>query len=155
MLGLTIRRARGVDAPALARLYRDLVPDTRVNVDAARVDTLANDPHTYLFVCESEGVVCGTALLTLCMDVMYGHQPFGLVENVVVDPAMRNRGIGSQLMASIEQHCRQQECSKIMLVSAAERVDAHRFFERHGFATDVKRAFVKYRRDWQLHAPTR
>ena len=83
--------------------------------------------------------------LTLCLDAMYGNQPYGVLENVVVAEAQRSHGIGSQLMAYVEELCHRHDCSKIMLLSTASRAQAHRFFERHGFSAANKRGFVKYR----------
>lgn len=143
------RTARAGDAPVIAALYRQLVDNPGVNVLPERIAALAADPATRLFVCEREGAVCGTALLTLCADVMFGQQPYAVIENFVIDDARRGSGLGSALMAHIEAFCRAQECSKIMLLSSQHREAAHRFFARAGFAGSAKRAFVKYRRDFR------
>ena len=142
---VVIRQARGADAAALAALYRSLVPDPHINVRPERLEALAADPHTYLLVCEVDSMVCGTVLLTLCLDAMYGSQPYGVIENVVVAEARRGHHIGSQLMAHVEEICRSHDCSKMMLLSAASRAQAHQFFARHGFSSAHKRGFVKYR----------
>ncbi|MFK4135844.1 GNAT family N-acetyltransferase [Pseudomonas luteola] len=78
---------------------------------------------------------------------MFGFQPFAVVENVIVDEAQRGTGVGRQLIRTIEQRCIDKDCSKIMLLSSAHRIQAHAFFERAGFKGDSKRGFVKYRRD--------
>ena len=148
---MIIRQARGADAIALAALYQSLVSDPHISVRPERLEALAADPHTYLLVCEVDGMVCGTVLLTLCLDAMYGHQPYGVLENVVVAEAQRGQGIGEQLMAHVEALCCQHDCSKMMLLSTASRTQAHRFFERQGFSAANKRGFVKYRR--QFRAP--
>ncbi|WP_445946070.1 GNAT family N-acetyltransferase [Shewanella sp.] len=54
-------------------------------------------------------------------------------------------GIGSTLFKEIEAFCFNSNCSKIMLLSSAERSDSHTFFEKQGFKGSVKRGFVKYR----------
>lgn len=74
---MIIRQARGADVVALAALYQSLVSDPHIKVRPERLEALAADPHTYLLVCEVDGIVCGTVLLTLCLDAMYGHQPYG------------------------------------------------------------------------------
>src|SRR5579862_6623605 len=116
-----------------------------INVQPERLAMLAEDPHTYLLVCVMDGVVCGTAILSLCLDAMYGSQPYGVVENVVVAEDQRGRGIGGRLLAHVEDLCRTHDCSKIMLLSAGTRAEAHQFFERRGFSAAAKRGFVKYR----------
>jgi GNAT superfamily N-acetyltransferase len=79
---------------------------------------------------------------------MYRTQPFGVVENVIVRRDRRGRGVGRALLAQVEQLARAQDCTKLMLMSAVDRTEAHAFFRRCGFASDRKQAFVKYRREF-------
>ena len=140
---MVIREAHNGDAEALAALYRLLSPSPHIDVRPDPVNALAADPHTYLLVCEMEGDVCGTALLTKCLDAMYGNQPYGVIEHVVV--AKESRGQGGAMFAHVEGLCRTHDCSKMMLLSADARADAHRLVERCGFSADRKQGFVKYR----------
>lgn len=144
---VVIRPARSRDAPAIEHLYKQLVDSPLIHVSTERLEALHTDPSHQLLVAEVEGDVLGTALLCFCKDVMYGFQPFAVVENLVVDKYQRGGGIGSRLLQTIERLCLEKDCSKIMLLSSAHRTEAHRFFEREGFRGDNKRGFVKYRRD--------
>lgn len=143
-----VRRATGEDTFAIARLYAQLVSNPAVLVSPQAIDALVATGRAALLVCEVDAQVCGTALVCLCDDVMFNTQPFAVVENVVVDSSVRGQGIGRALFHSIEEFCRNSLCSKIMLMSAAGRTEAHQFFERAGYAGSVKRGFVKYRRDF-------
>jgi N-acetylglutamate synthase-like GNAT family acetyltransferase len=150
---LNIRKATAVDALAVEALYRQLVAADNVQVSGERIEQVARDPNTVLLVVEEDGVVHATALVSLCSDVMYGTQPFAVVENVVVDLAYRSVGMGRTLFASIEQLCVERDCSKIMLLSSATRADAHRFFEGVGLRGNTKRGFVKYCREFAKIEP--
>ena len=140
-----IRNALPSDASRIAELYGQLVSNPAVTVLPERIAAISNDRNTGLFVCEYEGEVQGSALVSLCADVMFGTQPFAVVENVVVNTALRNQGLGSALLHHVEAFCLANDCSKIMLMSSIEREQAHRFFERAGFVGSKKRVFVKYR----------
>lgn len=148
----TVREARGSDTVAIAALYRSFVSSPNINVREDRLEAIASDPNNFLMVCEVDGVVCGTALLTLCLDAMFGDQPYGVIENVVVDESWRGKGIGGRLFAHAEELCRIRDCSKIMLLSTATRESAHRFFVQQGFSSANKQGFVKYRRQFQTKA---
>jgi N-acetylglutamate synthase-like GNAT family acetyltransferase len=142
---MLVRRARPEDAPAITDLYRDLVPgDDNIHVDPERLRALGTDPHNQLLVVEVNGRVCGSALLTIALDAMYGDQPYGVLENLIVDHDRRGRGIGRVLMQAVDQAARAARCTKLMLLSTAGRVDAHRFFARVGYDGERKRGFVKY-----------
>ncbi len=141
---IRVREAVPEDAPQVGFLY-EILTAKPCSVLPSRIAEIAADARSFLYVAEHEGHVAGTAFLTLCLDPMYWRQPFALVENVVVDPALRGVGIGAALMRHVEVCCIRSDCSKIMLLSAATRVDAHRFFGRLGYASDKKAGFVKYR----------
>lgn len=140
-----VRRARADDAGMIAQLYRQLTGNPDVCVLPERIAELAARADSMLLVAEQEAVVRGTALLSLCADVMFRAQPYAVVENLVIDAPARGRGLGAALMREIERLCRERDCSKILLLSNARREAAHRFFEALGYAGEVKRGFVKYR----------
>lgn len=138
------RRAQASDAGAVELLYRELVNDPLICVLPGQVEALAESSSSFLIVGCASGVVCATALLTLCPDVMYQGQPFGLVENLIVLEQHRGTGIGRRLMAHLEGIARDHHSTKLMLLSSAQRHEAHRFFESLGYEGDRKRGFVKY-----------
>ena len=140
-----IRRARSQDAGEVARLYAQLVANPALNVLPGRLAELETSADAALFVADRGDRLAGTVLVALCPDAMFGRRPFAVVENIVVDVAARGQGVGKALLAAIERFCLAADCSKIMLLSAIERADAHAFFERQGYAGDRKRGFVKYR----------
>ncbi len=139
-----IRRAEGRDSAALTALYQSLLPDNpRIRVLPERVERLRADPASLLLVAEV-GEVRGTVFVALCADVMYGERPYAVLENFVVAPSARGQGLGSRLLEHAEALCREHACTKMMLLSAMHRADAHRLFERRGFRGDVSRGFKKY-----------
>lgn len=142
---MLVRRARAQDAAAIEALYRVLVAgDRNIRVDGQRLAELEGHPTNFLFVVEVDGAVRATALLTICLDAMYGFVPYGVIENVIVEEAVRGTGIGRALLGAVEEQARAARCTKLMLLSAVSRVAAHRFFSRLGFDGERKRGFVKY-----------
>jgi N-acetylglutamate synthase-like GNAT family acetyltransferase len=147
---IKIRCAVPDDASAIEALYRELVNNPAICVSPQRIEQVAQDENTFLLVADCDGTVAGTALLSLCLDVMFGNHAFGVVENVVVSSHTRSSGIGTMLMREIEHIASLNQCSKLMLLSTASRTDAHRFFARVGYQDGSKQGFVKYRRDFNL-----
>lgn len=147
-LHFLIREAAPADATALAALYRELVGDPNISVRPEQVEILKQSRSSFLLVGEADGAICGTALLNLCADVMYGIQPFGIIENVIISPSFRGQGVGRQLMSHMEHLAIQNDCTKLMLLSSQTRTEAHAFFRRCGFQDGTKQGFVKYRRQF-------
>ena len=139
-----IREATVADRSSVQRLYEILCPGEPISVRIDRIEQLRQDSNNYLFVADENGTVVGTAFLTLCLDPMFGSQPFGVVENVVVDETVRGRGIGRQLFEHLERVCKERNCSKIMLLSNAKRTRGHTFFRGLGYDDTVSRGFKKY-----------
>lgn len=143
---IVVRQAKESDACAVERLYHELVTDPRIQVLPERLLEIAADPNSFLLVAELSGTIRATAFLTLCLDAMYGKQPYAVLENVVVASDSRGAGIGRLLMSEVERLCRAHDCSKLMLLSSSRRLEAHAFFRAMGFSGDHKQGFVKYRR---------
>jgi GNAT superfamily N-acetyltransferase len=95
-------------------------------------------------LCEENGALLGTIFLTLCMDPAYEFRPYGLVEYIFVLEQARGKGIGSSLLSHVEEICASKHCTRISLMSSAQRVEAHRFFEARGYNGEKSKAFKKY-----------
>lgn len=149
---MEIRDALGTDAEAIAGLYAVLCPGEPVCVLPWRIEEIRRDPNSHLLVLAEDGEVRATGFVTLCLDPMFGSQPYAVVENVVVAPTARGRGLGSALLGRIEGICVEARCSKIMLLSNAQRTRAHAFFAHQGYRGDISRAFKKY---LGAHGPSR
>jgi len=93
-----------------------------VRVLPERLGELETASDSALFVAERSGRLVGTVLVALCADVMFGRRPFAVVENIVVDAQGRGQGVGAALLRAVDRFCLAADCSKIMLLSASERV---------------------------------
>jgi len=57
-----------------------------------------------------------------------------LLEDMVVAPGARGRGIGRRLLTTAIAHARAAGCARITLLTDTDNVAAQRFYRRHGFA---------------------
>jgi len=71
-----------------------------------------------------------------------GFGPKCWLQDMVVDNVRRSEGIGGMLMAAAETWARSNGLTHIELSSNSGRIDAHRFYERHGFRRAC--AFLKW-----------
>lgn len=56
-----------------------------------------------------------------------------LLEDMVVRPAARGQGLGSELLAQAMQLARQQGCLRLTLLTDNDNTAAQRLYKRHGF----------------------
>lgn len=131
-----IRDATLDDLPALVRLHAQL-SDEPVSECTPRhraaFAAVSADPRQRLLVVEQDGVVVGTAVLVIVPNLGHDGAPYALIENVVVDEAVRGQRHGERLLRSMIDEARAAGCYKVVLTSRKSRTDAHRFYKRLGF----------------------
>jgi len=94
---------------------------------------LYNLENNHILVYEHDNDISGCGILSIHYPLDYSRRVAEVVE-LIVDENVRSRGIGKELMASLEQIATQHGCVCITLSSGKPRKDAHRFYEREGFA---------------------
>ena len=80
----------------------------------------------------------------ICYDLVDQCKPFMVIENVIVSSQAQRKGVGQQLMLRIEQIARDRECGYIILVSGAQRKEAHLFYEKMGYREEQVEGFRKH-----------
>lgn len=98
-------------------------------------DAIASDPRNRLLVAEHAGIVAGSFQLTFVPDMQPDGREVAIIENVIVDAASRGRGIGATMMRWAVEESRRHGCAQVKLTSNNARNDAHRFYQRLGFAS--------------------
>ncbi|KAE8764951.1 GNAT family N-acetyltransferase [Georgenia thermotolerans] len=137
--GVVLRRARAADLPALVRLLADdQLGATRDGGDLepyrrafAAIDA---DPAQLLVVAEADGAVVGTLQLTVIPGLARRGALRAQVEAVRVSAARRGRGLGRAMIGWVIEEARRRGCALVQLTTDKRRTDAHRFYERLGFA---------------------
>lgn len=138
----TIRRAVGSDLRPVTRLFA--IPEEGNKEDenasdpldpgyASALAAIAQDPNNMLLVAELENRVVGVFQLTIIQHVAYRGGRVAQVENVLVDPSVRGRGVGEAMMRWAIDEARRRGCFRVQLTSNKRRARAHRFYERLGF----------------------
>ncbi|SIR17395.1 N-acetylglutamate synthase, GNAT family [Rhizobium sp. RU35A] len=139
---LVIRRAREADLPQLIALFADDpvgghgdTSEAEAYEDYLRAfHVIDSAPHEQLYVAELAGEVVATYQLTFLRALTGRGAQNAMIEAVQTRADMRGKGIGAALMEHAEQEARRRDCRLLQLMSNAARTDAHRFYERAGFA---------------------
>ena len=126
-----IRAASAGDCEALARLIGQLGYAVTTGEAAERLGHIEGDGRVVI-VAELAGEVVG-CLSTSAMRVLHRPAPVGRISMMVVDAALRGRGIGAVLVRAAEQALAAQGCYMVEVTSHVRRAEAHRFYERLGY----------------------
>jgi GNAT superfamily N-acetyltransferase len=131
-----VRPASEADMPALLDLYAELLSDDpplapHTALEVWRV--IEAQPGRTILVAQAAGPVVGTVDCAVLPNLTRGARPFMLLENVVVNAGYRRTGVGSALLEAAVRLAREAGGYKVQLLSLAERVTAHAFYESRGF----------------------
>ena len=138
--GIRIRSAGAADAGSLGALIAagSLGPtDDGPDDPAPYVDALAeiaDRPGCDVLVAEVDGEVVGVCQLVVFRHLQHRGGRCAEIESMHVRPDLRSTGIGGRLLVAAVEAARRAGCYRVQLTSNAARADAHRFYERHGFA---------------------
>lgn len=90
-----------------------------------------------ILVAENERKVVGTVDVIVTSNLSRDGAPWAMVENLVVDPTLRGRGIGRALMSEAIEFARSKRCYKVQLVSSRSREVAQGLYRSLGFDAPV------------------
>jgi GNAT superfamily N-acetyltransferase len=116
--GVQIRAARGSDAGAVAILAGELAQSfafSRARFDLSFPDVLAAADSCLLLAVDGDdcqGYVLGFRHLTF-----YANGPVGWVEEILVRPEHRGRGVGRALMGAFERWAADRDCVLVALAT--------------------------------------
>ena len=137
---LEIRPAVTDDIPAIVgMLADDPLGARRESLDdltpyLAAFERLTSDPNQHLVVAVREGRVIGTLQLTVIPGLSRRGATRSIIEAVRIHADERGSGLGTRLIEWAIDESRRQNCQLVQLTSDKSRTDAHRFYERLGFA---------------------
>lgn len=139
---LVFRIATRADVPAIVRLLADdelgqtrehpgpPVPDSYYTA----FEAISQDGYNELVVVEADGTVIGTLQLTIIPYLTYQGGSRAVIEAVRVGRRFRSQGVGERLFERAIARARERGCHVVQLTTDKRRVDAHRFYQRLGFA---------------------
>ena len=97
-------------------------------------DEIDPDPNQLLVVAAFEDEPVGTLQLTIIPGLARRGSRRGQIEAVGIRADHRGSGLGTGIMQWAIDESRRRGCSLVQLTSDSSRTEAHRFYERLGFA---------------------
>jgi len=125
---LQIRQFTVDDYEAVYALWKSLVPAISLRPSDRREEIekkLARDPDLFL-VAEEDGRVVG-----VIMGAWDGRR--GWLYHLAVAPDYQDRGIGTALLAQVEERLRAKGCLKVNLLVHRDNEGARRLYKRLGY----------------------
>ena len=139
---IMIREARDEDVAAIVALFAadgigghgDTSDAEALPAYRAAFAQICASPNDRLYVAELGGDIVGTFQTTLAPRMTGRGRPVFTIEAVQTRADKRGRGIGAAMMRFAIAAAHESGARLVQLSSNAARTDAHRFYERLGFA---------------------
>jgi predicted N-acetyltransferase YhbS len=147
-----IRPLHPGDLDAVMRLHRELGWNPAFKSDGTtlrqRLNALVTGENALLLVAEIDGQVAGYIHGEIITYLLFAGREM-LVSEVFVDHDWRGQGIGSALLAAIEEQAVEQRCFRISVLNSRERESYKRgFYPSRGYDERVQVANFTKRLDW-------
>lgn len=142
-----IREAVKPDLDRLQELYLHLhetekLPETPELISLW--DEIIADENYHILVGEKDGKIVSSVTLVVIKNLTRGMRPYALIENVVTHRDYRKRGFATALMQKAVEIARNSGCYKVMLLTGAKDENTLRFYEKCGFNSRDKTAFIRW-----------
>jgi GNAT superfamily N-acetyltransferase len=122
------------DLPAIGRLHEHFWgAASDVGTMAETLASLSGDLNHVLLAARIGGECIGTATGVVCHGLYGGYDTYMVVEDMVVDPAQRRKGVASALLSRLESIARDRGCNQVILLTESVREDAVALYEANGF----------------------
>lgn len=144
---MLIREVGKSDLDGLHELYLHLhesekIPETPELISLW--DEIIADGNYHILVGEVEGKIVSSVTVVVIKNLTRGMRPYALVENVVTHRDYRCRGYARALMQRAVEIAKSSGCYKVMLLTGAKDENTLRFYEKCGFNSRDKTAFIKW-----------
>ncbi len=135
------------DFDGLMRLYAHLhdnaIPEKTDKI-MSLWDKILSDKDHHIIVAEIDGMIVSSCVCVIIPNLTHGQQPYAFVENVVTHSEYRGRGLATACLDYAKEIAQNENCYKLMLLTGSKRESTLRFYERAGYNSKDKTAFIQW-----------
>ena len=142
-----IREATKNDLAALLELYLFLHEDSIPEQDEHLQYTwnqILEDKNHHLIVNEIDGKIVSSCVCVIIPNLTRNVRPYAFIENVVTHADYRKKGYAAECLAYAKSLAQKENCYKMMLLTGSKRPETLRFYEKAGYNSSDKTAFVQW-----------
>ena len=142
-----IREAKREDLDALLELYmflhEDSIPEKNSHLEETW-EQIIGDLNHHLIICEVEGKIISSCVCVIIPNLTRNVRPYAFVENVVTHADYRGKGYATECLDFAKKIAEQENCYKMMLLTGSKRPETLRFYEKAGYNSNDKTAFIQW-----------
>ena len=142
-----VREAYPEELEKLLKLYLFLhekeIPEMTAHLKKTWEKIMKDEDH-HLIVKVLDGKIVASCVCVIIPNLTRGIRPYAFVENVVTHEAYRGRGYATECLDFAREIARREGCYKMMLLTGSREPKTLRFYERAGYNSSDKTAFIQW-----------
>ena len=103
-----------------------------------------NIPNHHIIVNEIDGKIVSSCVCVIIPNLTRGIRPYAFIENVVTHEDYRGKGYASECLDFAKKIATEENCYKMMLLTGSKKETTLRFYERAGYNSSDKTAFIQW-----------
>ena len=141
-----IREANRDDLNALLELYlylhEDSIPEQSEHLSRTW-EQIINDPNHHIIVNEVDGKIVSSCVCVIIPNLTRNVRPYAFIENVVTHKDYRRMGLAQECLNFARDIALKENCYKMMLLTGSKDPNTLRFYEKAGYNSTEKTAFIQ------------
>ena len=145
-----VREAKREDLDSLLKLYLFLHEERIPDHDRHLTETweqILGDRNHHLIVNEVGGQIVSSCVCVIIPNLTRNVRPYAFIENVVTHADHRGKGYAGECLDYARQIAEKENCYKMMLLTGSKKAETFHFYEKAGYNSSDKTAFIRLARD--------
>ena len=142
-----VREAEPKDLSEILELYlylhEDGIPESDTYLEQTWEQIIC-DPNHHLIVDEVEGKIVSSCVCVIIPNLTRSVRPYVFIENVVTHEDYRGKGYAGECLDYARQIAEKENCYKMMLLTGSKKSETLRFYEKAGYNSGDKTAFIQW-----------
>lgn len=142
-----VREVQEKDLNELLELYLHLheesVPEVTEHLSKTWKTILADENH-HIIVKEIDGKLVSSCVCVIIPNLTRGIRSYAFVENVVTHAEYRGKGYATECLNYAKDIAEKTNCYKMMLLTGSKKESTLKFYERAGYNSSDKTAFIQW-----------
>ena len=142
-----IREAKKEDLKEMLELYLFLHEESIPKMDEHLEKTwnqIIEDKNHHLIVNEVDGKIVSSCVCVIIPNLTRNVRPYAFVENVVTHADYRKKGYAGECLEYAKRIAEGENCYKMMLLTGSKRAETLNFYEKAGYNSSDKTAFIQW-----------
>ena len=142
-----VREANANDLDQILELYLFLHEERFPETSDHLMETWQNiirDENHHLIVNEVDGKIISSCVCVIIPNLTRDVRSYAFIENVVTNEDYRGRGYAGECLAFAKQIAERENCYKMMLLTGSKNPETLRFYEKAGYNSSDKTAFIQW-----------